>query len=104
MNALNLSPDEFQSLAARVTSVAGKFLAELPTLRTFPSVSGKDTIERFDVPLSERGLRGNALDALEEVVSMSRPPSPRFYGYVQAIRAQVSQGFIRIELQASPPE
>lgn len=82
MSMLSLSSDEFRSLAARVTSLAEKFLTDLPALRAFPPISGKDTMEHFEVPLSEIGLRGNALDALEEVISMSRPPSPRFYGYV----------------------
>ncbi|HEX3844850.1 MAG TPA: aminotransferase class V-fold PLP-dependent enzyme [Steroidobacteraceae bacterium] len=82
MSALDLSPEEFQSLAARVTDLAARFLTALPTLPSFPDVSGQQTRERFGEPLPEHGLKGAALDGLEDVVAMIRPPSPRFYGYV----------------------
>ena len=82
MNTLNLSADEFRSLAERVTTIAAELLTELPTMRAFPPVSGIQTTERFDGPLPENGLGAQALDALQDVISMSRPPTPRFYGYV----------------------
>lgn len=82
MSALDLSAQEFQALAARVTDLAARFLTALPTLPSFPSVSGPQTRERFGGLLPESGLREAALDILEDVVAMSRPPSPRFYGYV----------------------
>ena len=82
MGALDVSPEEFQSLAARVTDLATRFLRELPTLPSYPRVSGQQTRERFGGPLPERGLHGTALEMLEDVVAMIRPPSPRFYGYV----------------------
>ena len=82
MSELDLSPEEFQALAARVTDLATRFLAALPTLPAFPKVSGRDTRDRFSEPLPESGLKEAALEMLEDVVSMSRPPSPRFYAYV----------------------
>jgi aromatic-L-amino-acid/L-tryptophan decarboxylase len=82
MNALDISPEEFQSLAARVTDLATHFLRTLPTLPSFPSVSGQQTRARFDEPLPESGLKEAALAMLEDVLAMIRPPSPRFYGYV----------------------
>jgi len=82
MSALDLSPEEFQALAARITDLATRFLTALPTLPTYPSVSGLQTRECFGGPLPERGLKGAALETLEDVVAMSRPPSPRFFGYV----------------------
>jgi len=82
MSALDLSPEEFQSLATRVTDLAARFLTALPTLPSFPNVSGQQTRERFGEPWPERGLKGTALEKLEDVVAMIRPPSPRFYGYV----------------------
>ncbi|MGH8298343.1 MAG: pyridoxal phosphate-dependent decarboxylase family protein [Steroidobacteraceae bacterium] len=82
MSALNISPEEFHSLATRVTELATRFLETLPTLPSFPSVSGQQTLERFGEPLPESGLKEAALGRLEDVVAMSRPPSPRFYGYV----------------------
>jgi aromatic-L-amino-acid/L-tryptophan decarboxylase len=82
MSALDLSPEEFRSLAAKVTDLATRFLAALPELPSFPSVSGQLTRERFDEPLPEHGLKAAALEKLEDVVAMVRPPSPRFYGYI----------------------
>ena len=82
MGALDISPDEFQSLATRITDLAARFLTELPTVPTFPGVSGRQTREHFGEPLPQSGLREHALERLEDVVAMSRPPSPRFYGYV----------------------
>src|SRR6185312_13935355 len=82
MSALDLSPEEFQSLAARVTELATRFLTALPTLPSFPSVSGQETRACFGEPLPESGMKEAALEMLEDVVAMSRPPSPRFHGYV----------------------
>jgi glutamate/tyrosine decarboxylase-like PLP-dependent enzyme len=82
MSALNISPAEFRSLAARVTDLAARFLTALPTLPAYPSVSGQQSRERFDEPLPESGMKEAALEMLEDVVALCRPPSPRFYGYV----------------------
>lgn len=82
MSALDISPEEFRSLATRATDLAVSFLTKLPGLPSFPGVSGAQTRERFSEPLPESGLREAALDMLEDVAAMIRPPSPRFYGYV----------------------
>ena len=82
MSALDISPEEFRSLAARITDLAGRFLTALPTLPAYPAVSGGQTRERFGGPLPEEGLKGAALELLEDVIAMIRPPSPRFFGYV----------------------
>lgn len=82
MSALELSAEEFQSLAASITDLASRYLTALPTLPSFPNVSGALTRERFSEPLPESGLREAALQMLQDVVAMSRPPSPRFYAYV----------------------
>jgi aromatic-L-amino-acid/L-tryptophan decarboxylase len=82
MSALDLSPEEFRSLATKVTDLATRFLAALPELPCFPNVSGQQTRERFEEPLPEQGLKEAALEKLEDVVAMVRPPSPRFYGYI----------------------
>ena len=81
-STLNISAEEFQSLATRIMDLAARFLTELPTMTSFPGVSGQQTRERFGQPLPESGLQGQALEMLEDVMAMSRPPSPRFYGYV----------------------
>jgi aromatic-L-amino-acid/L-tryptophan decarboxylase len=82
LSSLDLSPEEFHALAARVTDLATRFLTALPTLPSFPGVSGQQTRDRFSEPLPENGLKEAALEMLEDVVAMSRPPSPRFYAYV----------------------
>jgi aromatic-L-amino-acid decarboxylase len=82
MNQLHIPPDEFRMLAARVSSIAADYYARLPDERSFPRVSGHETREAFDEPLTQEGLHGAALDALVKVMDMSRPPGARFFGYV----------------------
>jgi aromatic-L-amino-acid/L-tryptophan decarboxylase len=82
MNPLDVSEAEFRMLAARVSSLAGDYYARLQDVCVFPRVSGAQTQEAFDEALPQEGLRGAALDALAEVIEMSRAPSPRFFGYV----------------------
>jgi glutamate/tyrosine decarboxylase-like PLP-dependent enzyme len=82
MNALELSDSDFRTLAARVTAVAAGYLATLGSLRTFPAVSGEASVSAFREALPEKGLGPAALDALTQVLDFSRPPSPRFFGYV----------------------
>jgi len=62
--------------------LAADYLAGLDGLRTFPSVSGSDTLQAFSAPLPAQGMGPAALDALHKVLDSSRPPSPRFFGYV----------------------
>jgi aromatic-L-amino-acid/L-tryptophan decarboxylase len=82
MNALQLSASDFRTLAARVTGIAADYLATLGDLRTFPEVSGHSSVNAFREVLPEKGLGPAALDALTAVLEFSRPPSPRFFGYV----------------------
>ncbi len=82
MNALHLSVAEFRSLAARMTDLSADLLAGLDGAPAFPTVSGAQTEQAFATALPEEGLGAAALDALEEVLALSRPPTPRFYGYV----------------------
>ncbi|HEY0767891.1 MAG TPA: pyridoxal-dependent decarboxylase [Steroidobacteraceae bacterium] len=82
MNALHLPNAEFRSLAARVTDIAAELLAGLENMRAFPPVAAEHVARAFAAPLPEEGLRAHALDALDEVLALSRAPTPRFYGYV----------------------
>ena len=82
MNALHLSVAEFRSLAARMTDLSADLLAGLDGARAFPQVSAAQTERAFATPLPEQGLGPAALDALGEVLALSRAPTPRFYGYV----------------------
>jgi aromatic-L-amino-acid/L-tryptophan decarboxylase len=79
---LPLTPDEFRQLASRVVDLAARLLARLPEERAFPITSGRETTAVFDHPPPEEGLGPAALDDLSAVVALSRPPSPRFFGYV----------------------
>jgi glutamate/tyrosine decarboxylase-like PLP-dependent enzyme len=82
MNALQLSANDFRTLAARVSGLAADYLAGLEKQRTFPQVSGEASLSAFGAALPEQGLGPAALDTLPEVLDFSRPPSPRFFGYV----------------------
>ena len=81
--SLEISPDEFWRVAGYVLGMAKNYLEELDTLPTFPpDASGQDALEEFAEPLPQEGAGESALAALIAVLRLSRPPSPRFYGYV----------------------
>jgi glutamate/tyrosine decarboxylase-like PLP-dependent enzyme len=82
MNSLQLSNAEFRALATRVSGLAADLLAGLDTQRAFPAVSGEQVRRALETPLPEDGLKARALDALTEVLALSRAPTPRFFGYV----------------------
>jgi aromatic-L-amino-acid decarboxylase len=82
MSPLDISDTQFRTLAARVSSLTADYYAQLRDLRAYPRVSGARTREAFEEPIPEAGLHTAALDALQQVIEMSRPPSPRFFGYV----------------------
>jgi glutamate/tyrosine decarboxylase-like PLP-dependent enzyme len=82
MDALQLSSDEFRSVADRITTLAAEFLEHLNDAPSFPACAGGEVRARFDEPLPEEGSKSHALDALTDVIAMSRAPTPRFYGYV----------------------
>ncbi|MBS0580505.1 MAG: aminotransferase class V-fold PLP-dependent enzyme [Proteobacteria bacterium] len=82
MSALQVSGEEFRDLAARVVGLAGGLYAGLDGARAYPQASGTEVRQAFDEPLPREGLRGAAFDALEDVIRLSRLPTPRFFGYV----------------------
>src|SRR5215813_4198300 len=79
---LPLTPAEFRALADRVVEIAAGLLEGLPAARTFPETSGAEVGAAFAAPLPEEGLGPTALDALTRIIALSRPPGPRFFGYV----------------------
>src|SRR5215472_3802206 len=79
---LPLTPAEFRALAERVVELATGLLTDLPAARAFPETSGVEVSAAFGAPLPEEGMGPAALDALARVIALSRPPSPRFFGYV----------------------
>jgi len=82
MTVLQLSTSEFRTLAARVTALAADYLDGLEQRPAFPHLSGEKSLEPFSDPLPEEGLGAAALEGLQAVLDSSRPPSPRFFGYV----------------------
>lgn len=82
MNAVQLSTEEFRALADRVVELATGVYSGLDRARAYPQVTAGQTRRAFDEPAPEEGLRGAALDALDDVIELSRLPTPRFFGYV----------------------
>src|SRR5581483_4093057 len=82
MLALELTPDDFRRVADRVVQLACEYLRDLNSAPTFPKTSGSLVEELFASDLPEQGMKGAALDQLADVLAHSRPPSPRFFGYV----------------------
>ncbi|MGE5114458.1 MAG: pyridoxal phosphate-dependent decarboxylase family protein [Acidobacteriaceae bacterium] len=82
MNRLALSPEQYRKLAHRVADQTADFLKELPQMPAFAETSGEEVNSVFESALPERGLGEAAFDDLGRVLELSRPPSPRFFGYV----------------------
>jgi len=82
MRALSLSPQEFRSLAYRVTDVATDLLSGLDARRTFSDSAGEDTTAAFDQPLPEAGVREAIVDDLELILRHVRAPTGRRVPYV----------------------
>jgi aromatic-L-amino-acid decarboxylase len=82
MNPLEISAEEFRRLAELASGAAGSYLSELPDAPAFPQTSGEATLAAFDQPLPQEGMGAEALVAIADVFRHSRPPSPRFFGYV----------------------
>ncbi|MGH9523446.1 MAG: pyridoxal phosphate-dependent decarboxylase family protein [Terriglobales bacterium] len=83
MNGLEISSLEFRQIANRMVDLAAEYLESLPSRETFPAeATGANVQALFDTPIPEKGIGFNAAEALRDVLRFSRPPSPRFYGYV----------------------
>jgi glutamate/tyrosine decarboxylase-like PLP-dependent enzyme len=82
MNAVQLSTADFRALADRVVQLATDLYAGLDREPAYPQVTAAQVRRAFDEPAPEEGLKGAALDALADVIEMSRLPTPRFFGYV----------------------
>ncbi len=82
MNPLEISAEEFRRLAELAGDAAGAYLSDLRDAPTFPQTSGEATLAAFDQPLPQDGMGADALTAITDVFRHSRPPSPRFFGYV----------------------
>ena len=82
LNTLELAPEEFRALADEIGAIAADFLQRLDGMRSFPDGSGAQIARALEMPLPEQGMGHAALLALRDVLAYSRPPSPRFFGYV----------------------
>jgi len=82
MNPLVISPEQFHDIVLEIAELSTDYLRRLDAMPAFPNVTGQQTQEIFSGPVPEEGLGPEALDALQHVLAFSRPPSPRFYGYV----------------------
>jgi aromatic-L-amino-acid decarboxylase len=82
MNPLEIAPQEFELLCRQAVQVAVEYLESLATRAAFPATSGGDTERIFHRPWSDERLGEQALAGVREIFEHSRPPSPRFFGYV----------------------
>ena len=83
MDPLDVSPEEFQRLAASVIGLSADWLAKLDSRAIFPPTSGAESERVFSSDLPERGMGPEALPALRDVLAHSRAQNGRFFGYVQ---------------------
>src|SRR5215469_16776301 len=82
MNPLVLPPEEYEAAYQRIAELALNFLNGINERPCFPAISGEESQALFSQPLPEQGTGMAALDMLSVVIDNSRPPSPRFFGYV----------------------
>ncbi len=82
MNPLVITAEQFHDIALEIAELSADYLRSLDSLRAFPEVTGERSAALFGGSAPEEGLGLEALDALADVLAYSRPPSPRFFGYV----------------------
>ena len=82
MNPLILSNEEYRDAYSRISKLALDFIASINERPCFPNISGDESVKLFAQAMPEQGMGPAALDILDKVVDASRPPSPRFFGYV----------------------
>ncbi len=82
MNTLEISPAEFQRLVERITKLAVEYLQDLDARPISPGTSGEESVRLLRTSIPERGLGEEALQALPDVVRLSRAQNGRFFGYV----------------------
>jgi glutamate/tyrosine decarboxylase-like PLP-dependent enzyme len=82
MNPLILSNEEYRDAYARISQLTLNFVASVNERPCFPDITGDESIKMFAQALPEKGIGPAALDILGKVLDASRPPNPRFFGYV----------------------
>jgi glutamate/tyrosine decarboxylase-like PLP-dependent enzyme len=92
MNPLTLSNEEYRDAYSRISKLALDFIASISERPCFPNISGDESVTLFAQAMPEQGMGPAALDILEKVVDASRPPSPRFFGYVLGSGEPIAAG------------
>ena len=82
MNPLEISPAQFRRLSEQITKLAADYLEHLDARPISPPTDGAETLRLFQAPLPEQGIAEEALNALPEVMRLSRAQNGRFFGYV----------------------
>jgi aromatic-L-amino-acid/L-tryptophan decarboxylase len=82
MNPLVLTNEQYRDAYARISKLALDFVASINERPCFPDITGDESVQMFAEPIPKNGMGPAALDILDQVLNASRPPSPRFFGYV----------------------
>ena len=82
MNPLDITPEEFRRLSARVLEIAAGYLETMDARSIPPAGTGTEIERIYRSPLPETGLPEEALRGLAEVAIHSRAQNGRFFGYV----------------------
>jgi aromatic-L-amino-acid/L-tryptophan decarboxylase len=83
MKPLELSDDEFRSLAGEVVALSAEYLSTLNARSSFPRTSGAEAERMFALDAPEHGMGAQALAGLRDVMERGRAQNGRFFGYVQ---------------------
>src|SRR5271157_3086010 len=92
MNPLVLPGQEYRVAYLRIAQLALDFLETIDQRPCFPNITGVESVNLFAQSLPDHGMGPSALDVLDKVIAASRPPSPRFFGYVLGSGEPVAAG------------
>jgi len=82
MNPLEITPAQFRQLAEHIARLAAYYLDGIDSQPIAPATSGEESVRCFRTALPEQGCGDAALNALAEVIRLSRAQNGRFFGYV----------------------
>jgi aromatic-L-amino-acid/L-tryptophan decarboxylase len=82
MPSLDLSNEQFRSLAEQVTKTAADYLQSIDSHPVAPNSSADRCSELFTGDVPEQGLGAQAFEALTQVPEHCRAQNGRFFGYV----------------------
>ena len=83
MRRLNLPDETFRAFAHELADFNADYLEKLPHLPSYPpGLTGRETQLLFSGEIPWEGEGAGVFDSLKDVFRLSRPASPRFFGYV----------------------